>query len=395
MKEKNACLERVWAQISCNLRKNVIQFVKSCERGVKNANMNKLIVVKVGSSSLTEKRGDLAPEKLAELVRQIACLRAEGHRVVLVSSGAIAAGFRRLGFSQKPKKIAEKQASAAVGQGLLMEEYNRCFLAHGIATGQLLLTREDFSDARRFRNAYAALEVLLERGAVPIVNENDTVAIDEIGIGDNDTLSAQVAAMVHADLLVLLTDIDGLYTADPSSDPDARHIDRVEKIDDTLRACAGGAGSGVGTGGMQTKLSGASLATKAGVEVLICSSAAEDALLHAVAGDIRGTCFSVQHFMSVRRQWLAFHATPKGILWVDAGAAKALVEQKKSLLPPGVRRAEGDFAAGDVVEVCEDGSDTPIGRGIVGYAREELLALAQTPGSHGEAIHRDNWVTLL
>lgn len=355
---------------------------------------NRLIVVKVGSSSLTGQAGDLDPARVASLAGQIADLVEGGDRVILVSSGAIAAGFRCLGFAQKPQRIADKQASAAVGQGLLMEEYNRCFLARGLHTGQLLLTREDFSDNRRFKNAYAALGVLLDRGAVPIINENDTVAVEEIKIGDNDTLSAQVAAMVHADLLILLTDIDGLYTADPSRDPAAKHIDLIPEISEEVYALAGGAGSSVGTGGMQTKLRGAALATDAGVEVLICSSAEPDVLRRAVAGEVRSTRFAVHRTMPTRRQWLAFYAKPKGRLWVDAGAVGALLDKKKSLLPPGVVRAEGDFRPGDVVEVLSLGAETPIGRGIVRYDREELLHLAGTPGAHGEAIHRDDWVTL-
>ena len=355
---------------------------------------NRLIVVKVGSSSLTGQAGDLDPARVASLAGQIADLVEGGDRVILVSSGAIAAGFRCLGFAQKPQRIADKQASAAVGQGLLMEEYNRCFLARGLHTGQLLLTREDFSDNRRFKNAYAALGVLLDRGAVPIINENDTVAVEEIKIGDNDTLSAQVAAMVHADLLILLTDIDGLYTADPSKDPAAKHIDLIPEISEEVYALAGGAGSSIGTGGMQTKLRGAALATDAGVEVLICSSAEPDVLRRAVAGEVRSTRFAVHRTMPTRRQWLAFYAKPKGRLWVDAGAVGALLDKKKSLLPPGVVRAEGDFRPGDVVEVLALGAETPIGRGIVRYDREELLHLAGTPGAHGEAIHRDDWVTL-
>ena len=355
---------------------------------------NRLIVVKVGSSSLTGQAGDLDPARVASLAGQIADLVEGGDRVILVSSGAIAAGFRCLGFAQKPQRIADKQASAAVGQGLLMEEYNRCFLARGLHTGQLLLTREDFSDNRRFKNAYAALGVLLDRGAVPIINENDTVAVEEIKIGDNDTLSAQVAAMVHADLLILLTDIDGLYTADPSKDPAAKHLDLIPEISEEVYALAGGAGSSVGTGGMQTKLRGAALATDAGVEVLICSSAEPDVLRRAVAGEVRSTRFAVHRTMPTRRQWLAFYAKPKGRLWVDAGAVGALLDKKKSLLPPGVVRAEGDFRPGDVVEVLSLGAETPIGRGIVRYDREELLHLAGTPGAHGEAIHRDDWVTL-
>lgn len=355
---------------------------------------NRLIVVKVGSSSLTGQAGELDPARVASLAGQIADLVEGGDHVILVSSGAIAAGFRCLGFAQKPQRIADKQASAAVGQGLLMEEYNRCFLARGLHTGQLLLTREDFADNRRFKNAYAALGVLLDRGAVPIINENDTVAVEEIKIGDNDTLSAQVAAMVHADLLILLTDIDGLYTADPSRDPAAKHIDLVPEISEEVYALAGGAGSSVGTGGMQTKLRGAALATDAGVEVLICSSAEPDVLRRAVAGEVRSTRFAVHRTMPTRRQWLAFYAKPKGRLWVDAGAVGALLDKKKSLLPPGVVRAEGDFRPGDVVEVLSLGAETPIGRGIVRYDREELLHLAGTPGAHGEAIHRDDWVTL-
>lgn len=355
---------------------------------------NRLIVVKVGSSSLTGQAGDLDPARVASLAGQIADLVEGGDRVILVSSGAIAAGFRCLGFAQKPQRIADKQASAAVGQGLLMEEYNRCFLARGLHTGQLLLTREDFADNRRFKNAYVALSVLLDRGAVPIINENDTVAVEEIKIGDNDTLSAQVAAMVHADLLILLTDIDGLYTADPSRDPAAKHIDLVPEISEEVYALAGGAGSSVGTGGMQTKLRGAALATDAGVEVLICSSAEPGVLRRAVAGEVRSTRFAVHRTMPTRRQWLAFYAKPKGRLWIDAGAVGALLDKKKSLLPPGVVRAEGDFRPGDVVEVLSLGAETPIGRGIVRYDREELLHLAGTPGAHGEAIHRDDWVTL-
>lgn len=355
---------------------------------------NLLIVVKIGSSSLTGGDGSLDFARVAALAEQICELKSAGHRVILVSSGAIAAGFRRLGFSQRPTRIPDKQASAAVGQGLLMEAYNQCFFARGITTGQLLLTRADFADNRRFKNAYAALGVLLERGAVPIVNENDTVAVDEIKIGDNDTLSAQVAAMVHADLLLLLTDIDGLYTADPAKDPTAAHIDLVDRIDEEVYALAGGAGSTIGTGGMQTKLRGAALATEAGVEVMICSSQEPSVLERAVRGEVRATRFAVHHSMPTRRQWLAFYAKPTGRLWIDAGAVNALLDQKKSLLPPGVVRAEGDFRPGDVVEVCALGDERPLGRGIVRYDREELLALASTAGVHGEAIHRDDWVTL-
>ncbi len=358
-----------------------------------NLEHHRLIVIKVGSSSLTEPGGGLAHARLAELVRQLAYLRSQGHRVVLVSSGAVAAGFRRLGLSRRPTSVAEKQASASVGQGLLMEEYNRLFMEYGIPCGQVLLTKGDFSDRVRFRNAHTALEVLLEHGAVPIINENDTVATEELKIGDNDTLSARVAAMIHADLLLLLTDIDGLYTANPAKDKNAKHIPVVEQIDDSILSMAGGAGSSVGTGGMQTKLSGATLATEAGVEVMIASSFGEDAILRALDGSARSTRFIAQASgMRTKQQWLAFYAPNCGNLYVDEGAAKALSEQKKSLLPPGVVAAEGDFVSGDVVTVYERGTHRCLGRGIVSCSRSELYELMKTPGTHKEVIHRDNYI---
>ena len=362
------------------------------EKGCVNLKHNSLIVIKVGSSSLTKRGGTLDTERLECLVSQMVRAKEEGHQIVLVTSGAIAAGFRALGFSSRPTTIRDKQASASVGQALLMEEYRRAFAQYGIACGQLLLTREDFADRRRFRNAYAALQVLLDCGAVPIINENDTVAVEELKIGDNDTLSARVAAMVHADLLVLLTDVDGLYTANPKKDQTAKHIDTVEHIDGALMALAGGAGSSVGTGGMQTKLKGAALATAAGVEVLICSSEGEECITRAIAGTARGTRFLPHHAMKTREQWLAFYAPVQGEITVDEGAARALIQDKKSLLPPGVVGASGEFEAGDVVAVYLAGTGKLLGRGIVAYGREELLRLAKTHGNHGEAIHRDNWI---
>ena len=219
------------------------------------------IVVKVGTSSLTLSDGTMDAEKIRNITTQLAALQTAGHHVILVSSGAIAAGFSRLGFKKRPTKIADKQAAAAVGQGLLMEEYTKNLMAYQIPCAQILLNRSDFEDRRRYKNIFGSLSVLLGRGAIPIINENDTIAIEELKVGDNDTLSAQVAAMLHASLLILLTDIDGLYTANPKSDPNARHIDVVNEITPELTAAAGGAGSGNGTGGMTTKLSAASLAT--------------------------------------------------------------------------------------------------------------------------------------
>ncbi len=360
----------------------------------------KTIVVKIGTSSLTEKSGRLSPERLRALTAQVADLRDEGHQVVMVTSAAIAAGYTLLGYHKRPVAVAAKQACAAVGQGLLMEEYTRALQERGYVAAQLLLTRDDFRDRRRYHNAFSALEVLLARGAVPIINENDTVSIAELKLGDNDMLSAQVAAMLHADLLVLLTDTDGLYTADPRTEPAAEHIDAVERVTPELEALAGGAGSANGTGGMATKVEGAKLASGAGVAVVICRSSEPGILARAVAGTARGTYFKAGSGMKTRLQWMAFYAQAKGNVYIDPGAAEALCKRGKSLLPAGVRAAEGDFAAGEVVRVWLSGGGALLGRGIVNYSSQELKniaglssaeAAARCPGRPPAVIHQDNW----
>ena len=278
-------------------------------------------------------------------------------------------------------------------QGLLMEEYTKNLMAYQIPCAQILLNRSDFEDRRRYKNIFGSLSVLLGRGAIPIINENDTIAIEELKVGDNDTLSAQVAAMLHASLLILLTDIDGLYTANPKSDPNARHIDVVNEITPELTAAAGGAGSGNGTGGMTTKLSAASLATRAGVPVLICSSAEENNIVRAVKGTAKGTYFTASgHNMKTRLQWMAFYAPSAGNLYVDEGAAEALAVQAKSLLPKGIVAVEGDFKKGDVVSVFRRGSHEYLGKGIVNYDRPDLQKIMNESTSHTEAINRDNWI---
>ena len=272
----------------------------------------KTIVVKIGTSSLTEKSGRLDIARLRALTAQVARLRDAGHQVIMVTSAAIAAGYSLLGYRERPVSVPAKQASAAVGQGLLMEEYARCLSEHGYVAAQILLTRADFSDRRRYHNAFSALEVLLSRGAVPIINENDTVSIAELKLGDNDMLSAQVAAMMHADLLCLLTDMDGLYTADPRTNPDAERIPYVERVTPELERLATGAGTANGTGGMATKLEGAKLASGAGVAVVICSSREPDVLAKAVEGTARGTYFKAGSGMKTRLQWMAFYAPTRG-----------------------------------------------------------------------------------
>ncbi|HEZ3782211.1 TPA: glutamate 5-kinase, partial [Neisseria meningitidis] len=241
----------------------------------------KRIVFKVGTSSITHSDGSLSRGKIQTITRQLAALHHAGHELVLVSSGAVAAGFGALGFKKRPVKIADKQASAAVGQGLLMEEYTANLSSDGIVSAQILLSRADFADKRRYQNAGGALSVLLQRRAVPIINENDTVSVEELKIGDNDTLSAQVAAMIQADLLVLLTDIDGLYTGNPNSNPDAVRLDKIEHINHEIIEMAGGSGSANGTGGMLTKIKAATIAAESGVPVYICSSLKPDALAEA------------------------------------------------------------------------------------------------------------------
>ena len=330
------------------------------------------IVVKVGTSSLTLSDGTMDAEKIRNITTQLAALQTAGHHVILVSSGAIAAGFSRLGFKKRPTKIADKQAAAAVGQGLLMEEYTKNLMAYQIPCAQILLNRSDFEDRRRYKNIFGSLSVLLGRGAIPIIN---------------------VAAMLHASLLILLTDIDGLYTANPKSDPNARHIDVVNEITPELTAAAGGAGSGNGTGGMTTKLSAASLATRAGVPVLICSSAEENNIVRAVKGTAKGTYFTASgHNMKTRLQWMAFYAPSAGNLYVDEGAAEALAVQAKSLLPKGIVAVEGDFKKGDVVSVFRRGSHEYLGKGIVNYDRPDLQKIMNESTSHTEAINRDNWI---
>lgn len=357
----------------------------------------KLITVKVGTSSLTDADGSINAGKIEYIVNEIAALHESGHSVILVTSGAVAAGFRRIGYTKRPTAISAKQACAAVGQGLLMEEYTRFFAEKGIVSAQILLTRDDFRDRRRYKNAFNALEIILQRGAVPIINENDSVSIDELRLGDNDTLSAQVAAMMHAGLLVLLTDMDGLYTADPRTCSDAKPIPRVERITPEVMALGGSAGTKNGTGGMATKLSAAKLATAAGVPVVITKTDKPNALRLAAAGESAGTYFAASKTgMRNRRQWMAFYAETRGNLYIDSGAEEALVHHGKSLLPSGIVAAEGDFRSGDIVRVYRQGTNVLLGRGEVAFDKEELLRRTNAPeGSSGKnavAIHRDNWV---
>ncbi|AWB44951.1 glutamate 5-kinase [Paenibacillus sp. CAA11] len=362
------------------------------------------IVVKIGSSSLASESGGLRSEAVAFFASELAGLQKAGYQVILVSSGAVAAGFREIGYRERPKLLHEKQAAAAAGQAFLMQAYREAFALHGLLAAQVLLTRADFNNRRRTGNASMAMEEILKQGAIPIINENDTVSIDELKFGDNDTLSALVANLLKADHLLILTDMDGLYTKDPRIDPAAVKIDRVDEITDELYAAAGGAGSKVGTGGMRSKLDAARIAMRGGVHVFVGKVTLPGEMLDAAKGSGRGTYFHTSlASLSRKKQWLGFLSTPLGSISVDAGAEEALLHGGRSLLPVGVQQVKGSFHAGDVIEVMGPEQET-IGRGIVNYDADQLEdikglssgdVLNQLHDVHRlEVIHRDEWISL-
>ena len=348
------------------------------------------VVVKVGSSSLTTASGGLDPDRLRALVDALA---AHGGDVVLVSSGAIAAGLAPLGLARRPRDLATQQAAASVGQSLLVQAYASAFARHGRTVGQVLLTADDVVRRAHYRNAQTTLERLLALGVLPVVNENDAVATAEIRFGDNDRLAALVAHLVRADALVLLSDVDGLYDGDPRR-PGARLLEEVRGPADLEGVQAGGTGSaGLGSGGMASKVDAARIATGAGVPVLLGAAAA---VLDVLEGRT-GTCFHATGTRpSARRLWLAHASTPTGRLLLDEGAVRAVVERGSSLLPAGITAVQGEFAAGDPVELC-DPSGASVARGLVAYDAAELPALlGRSTRELGlrEVVHRDDLVLL-
>jgi len=348
------------------------------------------LVVKVGSSSLTTAAGGLDPARLDALVDALA---ARAGQLVLVSSGAIAAGLAPLGLSRRPRDLATQQAAASVGQMLLVQRYASAFARHGRTVGQVLLTADDVVRRSHYRNAQTTLDRLLVLGVVPVVNENDAVATEEIRFGDNDRLAALVAHLVRADALVLLSDVDGLYDGDPRT-PGARLVPEVRGPQDLQGVVIGGSGSaGVGSGGMASKVDAAAIATAAGVPVLLAATAQVDAALRGEGG----TLFAPTGTRAPGRLlWLAHASTPRGRLLLDAGAVRAVVDRRLSLLPAGVTGVEGEFAAGDPVELAgPDG--LPIARGLVAYDAAELPALlGRSTRELGlrEVVHRDDLVLL-
>ncbi len=358
------------------------------------------VVVKVGSSSLTTAAGGIDPGRVRDLVDSLAVVRARGAHLVLVSSGAIAAGLKPLAFPRRPRDLARQQAAASVGQGLLVHRYTEEFARHGQVTGQVLLTVDDVTRRSHYRNAQRTFEKLQELGVVPIVNENDTVATSEIRFGDNDRLAALVAHLVHADLLVLLSDVDGLYDAPPNR-AESRLVRQVRSAAELEGLRIGKGGSGLGTGGMRTKLEAAGIATGAGIATVLTSSANAGA---ALAGEETGTLFHpTGRRRPTRLLWLAHATEPQGRIALDEGAVRALTERRASLLPAGIIEVSGGFVAGDPVDLVDDRGRV-VARGLVNYDAAELPSLlgrstrelARELGAayEREVVHRDDLVLL-
>jgi len=362
------------------------------------------IVVKVGTSTLTHANGKLNYSRIEYLVRELADAVNSGKQILLVSSGAVGAGMDRLGWKEKPKTIPAKQAAAAVGQGILMHTYEKLFGEYGQIVAQVLLTREDSVNRKRYANSRNTLLTLLDIGVIPIINENDAVAIDELKIGDNDTLSANVAAIVDADLLIILSDVDGVYTANPQKDPDARLIEEIPEVTPEIEAICGGAGTMRGTGGMLTKMAAARMAMNSGIVMVIASGAKDGVVQSVLAGNQVGTLFPPrQNRLQFRKRWLAFGARIKGRLIVDRGCAQALQNSGSSLLAAGVKSVEGSFEQGNTVSIVnQDGWE--IARGLANYNAADAVKImgAHTHEIAGilghkpydEVVHRDNMVLL-
>ena len=362
------------------------------------------LVVKVGSTLVTNEGRGLDTAAIARWAAQVAQLRRLGKRCVLVSSGAIAEGMQRLGWTKRPSAMHELQAAAAVGQMGLVQAYESGFREHGLATAQVLLTHADMADRERYLNARSTLRTLLHLGAIPVINENDTVVTDEIRFGDNDTLGALVTNLVEADALVILTDQAGLYDADPRRNPSARLIGEAQAGEPRLEAMAGGAGSVLGKGGMITKVLAAKRAARSGAHTVIASGREPDVLLRLARGEPLGTLLRAGTMpLAARKQWLADHLNLGGRVTLDAGAVHALLSGGKSLLPIGVRGVTGEFDRGAVV-ACVDPAGREVARGLANYSAAETRRIMGRPSSEIESIlgyvdepefiHRDNLVLL-
>ena len=333
-----------------------------------------ILVVKIGSSTLTDAQGRIDHAYLAHVAQQVSNLRSQGWQVVIVSSGAIACGLEALGMAERPTDMPSLQAAASVGQSAFSAAYAQAFKPFGITTSSVLLTRRDTADRTAYLHARDTMGRLLELGVVPIVNENDTVSVEQIRFGDNDTLAALVACLIEADLVVILSDIDGLYDANPNSNPDANLVPLVEAITPQIMAVAGGAGSSVGSGGMITKIKAARVLMAAGIQMIIARGSDRDIIQNAALGTARCTVFAAKktpHEITPRKLWIALGDSAKGALVVDNGARNALVNRGSSLLSVGVARVEGRFEEGDIVDV-KDNAGLVVARGRVGACSDEV-----------------------
>ena len=364
----------------------------------------KRIVVKVGTSTLTHATGKLNLLRIEKLVRELSDLANQGKDIILVTSGAVGVGVDRLGLKERPKNIPEKQAAAAIGQGILMHTYEKIFGEYGQIVAQVLLTREDSVNRSRYANSRNTLLTLLGMNVIPIINENDAVAVDELKIGDNDTLSAMVASIVDADLLIILSDVEGLYTDNPLTNPEAKFISGVSDITPEIESLAGGPGTVRGTGGMYTKIQAAKIAVNSGVAMIIASGARDGIVRSVVSGEEVGTMFfSKENRLQTRKRWLAFGARIVGAVTVDKGAEKALLKGS-SLLAAGIRAVDGKFDHGNTIRILT-AEGREIARGLANYSAEDCRKImgAHTCDIAGilgykpydEVIHRDNMVLLV
>lgn len=362
----------------------------------------KRIIVKIGSSSLANKNGGLCLEKLQEHVEALARLKELGHDVILISSGAVAAGFTDLGYTTRPVSIVGKQAAAAVGQGQLLHAYSQEFKKHEIVSAQLLLTKQNLLAKDLYQNATATLTELLKRNVLPIINENDSVSVDGLTFGDNDMLSALVSGLVQAQMLIILTDVNGIYRDDPRVNPEAGKYEFLSEIPDELIKATSSEGSLVGTGGMKSKVEAAQTALALGARIFIGTGSGSDKLVQILEGNGDGTYIGDDPQATVKnsKQWLALHSMPTGKIEVDDGAALAISAQGRSLLPVGITKIGGRFKADDVVEVLNPAGEV-IGRGQVNFSSEDLAEIKglcseearviTKTGKRQVVIHRDQW----
>ena len=375
---------------------------KNQREALKNA---KRIVIKVGTSTITYANGKRNFSQIDRLAKEISDLQNQGKEMILVTSGAVAVGVDRMGLPGKPKTIPGKQAAAAVGQGVLMHTYEKFFADYGQIVAQVLITKTEAIDRHRYTNTRNTFMELMRQGVIPIVNENDVVALDELKIGDNDNMSALVAGIVDSDLVIILSDVDGLYTANPQTHPDAKLVDTVQEITPEIEASAGGVGSTRGTGGMATKIQAAKAATSSGIQLVIASGTERNAIPRILQGEAIGTLFvSRENRLQFRKRWLAFGAQIAGSIVVDEGCAKAIHKAGGcSILPAGIYAVEGDFTAGSTVRVIDKDAHE-LARGLVHYSSDELRVIKGCKSgdiekllghkNYDEVIHRDDLVIL-